>query len=118
MPLLTPARKHRLDVSLNLLLILCLVVAGLVFVGYSTGYGMLLAPVGWVVALGLFRRWRWAYFASAVWALACYQLAKEGLEFELVKRTVMMLSVPLVVLSIYLHEVLGRRRVPAKSTDG
>ncbi len=117
MPLFTPANKHLLDLCLNILLILCLVVAGLVFVGYSTGYGMLLAPVGWAVALGLFRRWRWAYFASAAWALACYQLAKEGLEFELLKRAVMMLSVPLVVLSIYLHEVLGRRRVPAKRAD-
>lgn len=110
MPLLTPTRKHRLDLSLNALLILCLLVAGPIFLGYSTGYGMLLAPVAWGLAFGLFRRWRWAYFASAVWALACYQLAKEGLDFELLKRVVMMLAIPLVVLSIYLHEVLGRRR--------
>jgi len=109
MSVLTPARKQQLDRVLNGLLILCLVVAGAVFLGYSDGYGMLLAPAGWVIALGLFRRWRWAYFASAVWALACYQLAKEGLEFELLKRAVMMLSIPLVVLSIYLHEVLARR---------
>lgn len=118
MPLLTPARKHLMDRGLNVLLILCLLIAGSVFLGYTTGYGMLLAPVGWAVALGVFLRWRWAYFASAVWALACYQLAKEGLDFELLKRVVMMLSVPLVVLSIYLHEVLGRRRAPANSTDG
>ncbi len=110
MPWLTPARKQQLDRALNILLILCLAIAGVVFLGYSEGYGMLLAPVGWVVALGVFRRWRWAYFASAVWALACYQLAKEGLEFEVLKRAVMILSMPLVVLSIYLHEMLGRRR--------
>lgn len=110
MPLLTPARKQRLDAALNILLILCLLVAGAVFLGYSEGYGMLLAPVGWVVAVGIYWRWRWAYFASAVWALACYQLAKEGLEFEVLKRAVMILSMPLVVLSIYLHEMLGRRR--------
>ncbi|UZJ43955.1 hypothetical protein OOT55_15020 [Marinimicrobium sp. C6131] len=109
MPFLTPERKHRLDAALNGLLILCLLAAGAVFLGYSTGYGMLLAPVGWAIALGIFRRWRWAYFASAVWALACYQLAKEGLEFEVLKRVVMIFSIPLVVLSIYLHEVLARR---------
>lgn len=111
MPFLTPERKRRLDLALNVLLILCLLAAGAVFLVYSQGYGLLLAPVGWAVAAGVFRRWRWAYFASAVWALACYQLAKEGLEFDLLKRGVMILSIPLVVLSIYLHEVLARRRV-------
>ncbi|MGD8175185.1 hypothetical protein [Marinimicrobium sp. ARAG 43.8] len=113
---MTPARKHVMDLTLNGLLILCLLGAGVLFIGRSSGYGILLAPLGWMLAVLVFRQWRWAYFGSAVWALACYQLAKEGLEFEWVKRTVMSLSFPLVVLAIYLHETLGRRQGRQKPT--
>lgn len=110
-------KKAVIQYGLNGLLMASLVLVGLVFVTYTTGYGLLLGPVAWVIAVGVFKRNRWAYFAAAVWALACYQLAKEGLEFELLKRAVMVLSIPLVVLSIYLHEVLGRRRASSVSRE-
>lgn len=100
--------RRRLQIGLNALLMVCLVALSLLFLAYTSGYGLLLAPLAWVIAYGVFRRNRWGYFSAAVWSLACYQLAKEGLDFELVKRTIMMVSIPLVVLSVYLHEALGR----------
>ncbi|WP_341936670.1 hypothetical protein [Marinimicrobium sp. C2-29] len=111
------SRKAVIQRSLNTLMMVSLVLVGLVFVTNTTGYGLLLGPIAWVIAVGVFRHFRWAYFAAAVWALACYQLAKEGLEFELLKRAVMVLSIPLVVLAIYLHETLGRRRAASEHTQ-
>lgn len=106
------SRKAIVNTGLNGLLILCLVGLSILFLAYTSGYGLLLAPFAWVIAFFVFRQKRWGYFSAAVWSLACYQLAKEGLDFELVRRIVMMLSIPLVVLSIYLHETLGRRSAP------
>lgn len=101
--------KPRVDCGLNILLVLSLLGAGVAFLFHTSGYGLLLAPVAAAIAVGVFLRYRWAYFAGAAWSLACYQLAKEGLEFELLKRVVMIASIPLVALSIYLHEALARR---------
>lgn len=109
MPIRSLLSKSRVDHSLNIFLVLSLVAAGVAFVFHTSGYGLLLAPVAAVIAVGVLLRHRWAYFASGVWCLACYQLAKEGLEFELLKRVVMSASIPLVVLSIYLHEALAPR---------
>lgn len=106
--------KPFIDRCLNGVLILCLLAAGAAFWFHTGGYGLLLAPVAAVIAFGVFRHNRWGYFASGAWSLACYQLAKEGLEFEVLKRIVMSASIPLVALSIYLHESLVR--APAKRT--
>jgi len=106
--------KAIVQTGLNGLLILCLVGLSLLFLAYTSGYGLLLAPVAWVIAYFVFQKKRWGYFCAAVWALACYQLAKEGLDFELVRRIVMMLSIPMVVLSVYLHETLGRQSAPSE----
>lgn len=100
----------QLPVYLNYLLILMLVVLGVNFVFLLSFYSLALALVAFSLAIGLYRRNRWAYFGSAVWALACYQLAREGLALEELKRALMVLSIPLVVLSIYLHEKLGRKK--------
>jgi len=70
---------------------------------------LLLGFLAWALSLGVARRWLWAYFGAAVWALACYQLAKEGLDFESIKSWVMALALPLLVLSLYLHEVQRAR---------
>jgi len=107
--------KALVQTGLNSLLILCLVGLSILFLAYTSGYGLLLAPVAWVIAFFVFKQKRWGYFCAAVWSLACYQLAKEGLDFEMVRRIVMMLSIPLVVLSIYLHETLGRQSAPRES---
>lgn len=99
----------QLPVYLNYFLILMLVLLGISFVFLLTFYSLALAVVAFALAIGVYRRNRWAYFASAVWALACYQLAKEGLALDEYKRALMVLCIPLVVLSIYLHEKLGRK---------
>lgn len=106
-------RKARLDAWLNRLLILTLLAAAGVFaaLGQNT-YTYTLALTGLALAMAVQRRWRWGYFAAAAWALACYQLAKEGLAFEPLKRSVMIAAVPLIVLALYLHEALARRREP------
>lgn len=65
------------------------------------------------VTLGLLvlvlRRRRWGYFGAAVWGLACYQLAREGLMFADVKRLAMLGGMAAVVVSILLHEIFCRR---------
>lgn len=104
-------RKARLDAWLNRLLLLTLLAAAGVFaaVGQNT-YTYTLALAGLALAAAVQRRWRWGYFAAAAWALACYQLAKEGLAFEPLKRAVMIAAVPVIVLALYLHDALTRRR--------
>lgn len=115
MPIRSLLSKSRIDRCLNVFLVLSLLAAGVAFLFHTSGYGLVLAPLALVIAGGVLVRYRWAYFASGVWCLACYQLAKEGLEFELLKRGVMSASIPLVALSIYLHEALGLR-APSKRT--
>lgn len=109
--------KPRVDRCLNVLLVLSLLAAGVAFLFHTRSYGLMLAPVAAVIAFGVLVRYRWAYFASGVWCLACYQLAKEGLEFELLKRSVMIVSIPLVALSIYLHEALVPRASSKRTSE-
>ncbi|WP_111641398.1 hypothetical protein [Marinimicrobium alkaliphilum] len=98
------------DRLLNLVLIGLLVLVASGYLSAVSIYGAMLALISAGVAVGVFLQQRWAYFASAVWGLAGYQLAKEGLDFEWVKRSVMISGIVIVALSIYLHERLGRRR--------
>ncbi len=62
-----------------------------------------------VIAWFVFKRQRWGYFAAAAWGLACYQLAKEGLALELVKRPAMLGGFVVVMIALFLHEVFCRR---------
>ncbi len=102
-------KKGRFYALLNILLILMLLILGVVFILPTSGYGVLLGPLGWVIALVVYRRNRWSYFAAAAWALACYQLANKGLAFSDLKRALMVLSILMVALSILLHEKLARQ---------
>lgn len=70
------------------------------------------ALVTLVIAFFVYRRQRWGYFAAAAWGLACYQLAKEGLALEAVKRPAMLSGVAVVIIALALHEMFCRR--PAK----
>ena len=102
--------KAGLQCGLQYLLVALLVTAGPVYWVYTQSYGLLLGAASWGLALGVVKRWLWAYFATAAWALACYQLAKEGLDFQVIKSWVMALALPLLILSIYLHEVQRCRK--------
>lgn len=95
--------------SLNAFLLIILIISAFGFLSFANIYGLFLAVITSVIAAGIFRRNRWAYFASAAWALACYQLAKQGYEFEIIKSWVMTLAFFVIGLSIYLHEKLGRK---------
>jgi hypothetical protein len=96
--------------SLNVLLLAILLLATLGFISFANAYGAFWAAVTLVIAGGVFKCQRWGYFASAAWALACYQLAKQEYEFESIKSWVMLAGFLVIGLSIYLHEALGRKR--------
>lgn len=93
----------------SLLAILSAAVIG--FLSFGNIYGIFWALITCAIAVGVFQHRRWAYFACAAWALACYQLAKQGYEFELIKRWVMMAGFVVICLAIYLHEKLGKINV-------
>lgn len=95
--------------ALNILLQLILLVSLLGFISFANFYGAFWAAVTGVILYGVNRQQRWAYFACAAWALACYQLAKQGYEFESIKRWVMLLGFLVIGLAIYLHETLGKQ---------
>lgn len=100
---------QRLNLLLNALLVATLAIVGAYFLVVAEGYGFWLGLVALPIAVGVFRYWRWGYFASAVWALASYQLAREGV-LEDVERLAMILVIPVVALSVYLHEKFARKK--------
>ncbi len=71
----------------------------------TTFAAVLTLAVAWFV----YKRQRWGYFAAAAWGLACYQLAKEELALELVKRPAMLGGFAVVVIALFLHEIFCRR---------
>lgn len=92
--------------NLFLLMILLASIAG--FISFLNIYGLFLACVTAAVAWGVYKHRRWGYFAAAAWALACYQLAKQGYEFQSIKRHVMILGFTLIPVALFLHETLGK----------
>ena len=99
-----------------LLIVLVAAVAG--FISFLNIYGVFLASVTGLIAWGVFRQWRWGYFAAAAWALACYQLAKQGYEFQSIKRHVMILGFILIPLALFLHETLGKATAKSAQNNG
>lgn len=95
---------------LNGALLLLLVVAIAGFLSFANAYGVFLASITALLAWGIFKQNAKAYFAAAAWGLACYQLAKQGYEFQSIKHYAMMLGVTIIPVAIFLHEVLGRRQ--------
>jgi hypothetical protein len=94
---------------LNGLLIAILVLATFGFVSFGNLYGLFLALVSSLIAFGVYKRNRWAYFSAAAWGLACYQLAKQGYEFQSIKRYAMVIGIFLVPVALFLHEVLAKK---------
>ena len=99
-----------------LLIVLVAAVAG--FISFLNIYGLFLACVTSVIAWGVFKQQRWGYFAAAAWALACYQLAKQGYEFQSIKRQVMILGFTLIPLALFLHETLGKATAKSAQNNG
>ena len=103
---------------LNGLLLIVLVAAVAGFISFLNIYGLFLACVTTAIAWGVFKQHRWGYFAAAAWALACYQLAKQGYEFQSIKRHVMMLGFALIPIALFLHETLGKATTKFARNNG
>lgn len=103
---------------LNGLLLIVLVASIAGFISFLNIYGLFLACVTAAIAWGVFKQQRWGYFAAAAWALACYQLAKQGYEFQSIKRHVMMLGFALIPVALFLHETLGKAASKSAQNNG
>lgn len=99
-----------------LLIVLLASIAG--FISFLNIYGFFLAAVTAAVAWGVSKHHRWGYFAAAAWGLACYQLAKQGYEFQSIKRQVMTLGFMLIPVALFLHETLGKAAAKAAQKNG
>lgn len=91
-----------------LVLLLITAVAG--FLSFVNVYGFFLASITTLIAWGTYENKRWAYFAAASWGLACFQLAKQGYEFQGIKHQVMAIGVLIIPVSLFLHEILGKQQ--------
>jgi hypothetical protein len=91
---------------LNTILLMLLLASVAGFFSFANIYGAFLACVTALIAWGVFKHNRWGYFSAAAWGLACYQLAKQGYEFQAIKRHVMILGMCVIPVALFLHEVL------------
>jgi hypothetical protein len=97
---------------LNVVLLLILIAAVAGFISFGNLYGLFLAVVTAVIVWGVYKHQRWGYFAAAAWALACYQLSKQGYEFQAIKRQVM------IPVALFLHETLGKAAAKSAQNNG
>lgn len=103
---------------LNIFLLIVLVASVAGFISFLNIYGLFLAFVTAAIAWSVFKHRRWGYFAAAAWALACYQLAKQGYEFQSIKRHVMILGFALIPVALFLHEILGKAGEKVAQNNG
>lgn len=103
---------------LNGLLLAVFFVAIAGFISFANAYGFFLAGVTAAIAWFCYKHNRWGYFAAAAWALACYQLAKQGYEFQSVKRQVMIVGIILIPVALFLHETLGKAAAKIAQNNG
>jgi hypothetical protein len=103
---------------LNWLLVIVLSVATVGFISFANAYGFFLAAVTAVIAWFCYKHNRWGYFAAAAWALACYQLAKQGYEFQSIKRQVMIAGFILIPVALFLHETLAKSAAKSAQNRG
>lgn len=93
---------------LNWALLLLLAASVVGFLSFKNVYGLFLASVTALIAFGIYKQKAIAYFSAAAWGLAAYQLAKQGYEFQDIKRYVMILGVIVIPVALFLHEVLAK----------
>lgn len=104
--------------TLNIILILILLGAVAGFLSFMNPYGIFLAGVTGLIAWGIVNHNRWAYFGAAVWGLGCYQLAKQGYEFQAIKPYVMALGISVVPVALFLHEMLTKPAIKNAQNSG
>lgn len=89
--------------------LLCLLLASVAgFLSFVNAYGVFLASVTALITFSVYKNHRFGYFAAAAWGLACFQLAKQGYEFQDVKRHVMIAGFVVIPVALFLHEVLAK----------
>lgn len=109
----------RIAQLLNVALLILLLLAAAGFVSFANAYGAFLALVTALIAWAVFKHNRWGYFAAAAWGLACYQLAKQGYEFQAIKRQVMIIGFCVIPVALFLHETLAKLpSKPAQDDNG
>lgn len=81
------------------------------FLYFQNAYGLFLASVTALIAFGVYKNHAIAYFSTAAWGLACYQLAKEGYEFQAIKHHVMTLGFLIIPIALFLHEKLAKKKI-------
>ncbi|WP_339897410.1 hypothetical protein [uncultured Gilvimarinus sp.] len=101
--------KRKIPPLLNALLLLWLIASAGVLASELKAATVFAAALTLVIAVFVWKRQRWGYFTAAAWGLACYQLAKEGLALEQVKRPAMLGGFFVVIIALYLHEIFCRR---------
>ena len=79
------------------------------FLSFMNIYGLFLASITAFFSWGVYKNKRWAYFVTAAWGLACYQLAKQGYEFQEIKHLVMILGVVVIPVAVFVHEILAKQ---------
>lgn len=93
----------------NWVLLFLLAASVVGFLSFKNIYGLFLASVTAIIAFGVYKNYAFAYFAAAAWGLAAYQLAKQGYEFQSIKRSVMITGVVVIPVALFLHEILAKR---------
>ena len=93
---------------LNWALLLLLVASVVGFLSFKNVYGLFLGSVTALIAFGVYKHKAMAYFSAAAWGLAAYQLAKQGYEFQDIKRYVMILGIIVIPVALFLHEILAK----------
>lgn len=95
---------------LNWVLLFLLVTSVVGFLSFKNAYGVFLASATALIAFGVYKNYAFGYFAAAAWGLAAYQLAKEGYEFQEIKRYVMMTGFVVIPVALFLHEMLAKQK--------
>lgn len=93
-----------LSIKLNHVLVACLSLAA---VYYCSGVSIVtsaIAVTAMVLAFGVHKHLRWAYFGCAAACFGAFWLARIEQDFIGDKRVVMSLSLPLMIFALYLHE--------------
>ncbi len=103
--------------SLHYAVIILFLISIVVFITFGHLVGYFLALIASVILVGLWKHWRWGYFAAAAFGLACFQLAKQGYQFQTLKREAMILGILMIPIAIFLHEQLAHTKPESDGTN-
>ena len=106
----------KIALVLNYLVILLMLASLSSFIKLMNPVGYFMAFVSIIIIWGLWKKYRWSYFALAVLGLACFQLAKQELAFFELKRQAMTLGFCIIPIAVFLHEILAKPKKPVDNS--